>query len=373
MRIAFYAPMKSPRHPVPSGDRLMARQLMRALELIDAEVRLASELRAYIKATDTVGLEDEMRAGDSEARRIIREWEAEGWRPDVWFCYHPYYKALDWIGGSVVSHFGAVHVTAEASYPPGRRAGRWQSRVEALAAYLTSADCHFYLKDRDRAGLAQLAEATARLVHVPPFIDTEPYERLAPTRACRGPVRLVTVAMMRRDVKLESYRYLACALAPIKHLDWVLDIAGDGAARSDVEAAFQDFAPSKVRFLGQLNSDGVRELLSGTDLFVWPGFGEAYGLAYLEAQAAGLPVVAQDIAGVANVVKDAETGLLCEAHNVAAFAAALERFIGDRRLLQDYGTRARAFVLDERSLRRACDRIGSTLDALLARNGDPRT
>ena len=97
MRIAFYAPMKSPRHPVPSGDRLMARQLMQALELLDAEVRLASEVRTYIKAPDTVGLEDEMLAGESEARRIIREWEAEGWRPDVWFCYHPYYKALDWI------------------------------------------------------------------------------------------------------------------------------------------------------------------------------------------------------------------------------------------------------------------------------------
>ena len=42
-------------------------------------------------------------------------------------------------------------------------------------------------------------------------------------------------------------------------------------------------------------------------LYAWPGFGEAYGLAYLEAQAAGLPVVAQDIDGVPGVVRNGET------------------------------------------------------------------
>ncbi len=372
MKIAFYAPMKSPRHPVPSGDRLMARQLVQVLGLLDAEVRLASELRTYVKSPDIIGIEDERLTCEDQARRLIRDWQAEDWRPDVWFCYHPYYKALDWLGAAVVAQFGAVHVTAEASYPPGRRTGPWQHRVEALAAYLASADCHFYLKERDRAGLAQLAESQADLVHVPPFVDTEPYERLVRTRTGNGPLRLVTVAMMRRDVKLESYRYLARALASIQHLDWKLDVAGDGDARSDVEAAFQDFAPSKVRFLGQLDSEAVRDLLSASDLFVWPGFGEAYGLAYLEAQATGLPVVAQDIAGVANVVKDGETGLLCEAYNVAAFSAGLERFIGDRLLLQHFGSRARAFVLGERSLQRACDRIGSVLNELLARDRGPR-
>ncbi|MGI9411325.1 MAG: glycosyltransferase family 4 protein [Hyphomicrobiaceae bacterium] len=365
MKIAFYAPMKSPRHPVPSGDRLMARQLTQVLELIGAEVRLASEVRTYINTPDAVSLDEQRGACAREARRLIQDWEAQGWRPDVWFCYHPYYKALDWIGPAIVAHFGAVHVTAEASYAPGRRDGPWKDRVEELAGQLTSADCHFYLKDRDRAGLAQLEGLRAGLVHVPPFIDIEPFAELDHARTAHGPVRLVTVAMMRRDVKLESYRYLARALGPIQHLDWELDIAGDGDARGDVEDAFRDFDADRVRFLGRLEGDGIRSLLAGADLFVWPGFGEAYGLAYLEAQAAGLAVVAQDTAGVANVVQDGVTGLLCPAHDVAAFTATVQRFVDDRQLLRDFGARARAFILTERSHERACSIIGRTLAELI--------
>ena len=373
MKIAFYAPMKSPRHPVPSGDRLMARQLMQVLELIGAEVRLASELRTYTSTPNAVSLDEQRSAGALEARRLIQDWEADGWRPDIWFSYHPYYKALDWIGPAIVAHFGAAHVTAEASYAPGRREGPWKDRVGELAGQLASADCHFYLKDRDRAGLVQLEGQGGRyagLVHVPPFIDTEPFAQFDHTGTDHGPARLVTVAMMRRDVKLESYRYLARALEPIQHLDWVLDIAGDGDARSDVEDAFRSFAADRVRFLGRLEGDGVRSLLSGADLFVWPGFGEAYGLAYLEAQAAGLAVVAQDTAGVANVVQDGVTGLLCPAHDVAALTAAVQRLIGDRQLLREFGARARVFVLKERSLDNARSIVGRTLTELTRQHKD---
>ena len=51
-------------------------------------------------------------------------------------------------------------------------------------------------------------------------------------------------------------------------------------------------------------------------LYAWPGYGEAYGLAYLEAQAAGLPVVAQDMDGVPGVVRNGETAILttCRRH-----------------------------------------------------------
>lgn len=49
MRIALYAPMKSPAHPVPSGDRTMARLLVRALELAGHRVALASDLRVFLR------------------------------------------------------------------------------------------------------------------------------------------------------------------------------------------------------------------------------------------------------------------------------------------------------------------------------------
>jgi len=48
MKIAFYAPLKSPDHPVPSGDRLMARMLIAALRIGGHEVAIASDLRSFM-------------------------------------------------------------------------------------------------------------------------------------------------------------------------------------------------------------------------------------------------------------------------------------------------------------------------------------
>ena len=47
MRVAFYAPMKPPDHPLPSGDRRMARAFMDLLASLGHEVELASRFRSY--------------------------------------------------------------------------------------------------------------------------------------------------------------------------------------------------------------------------------------------------------------------------------------------------------------------------------------
>ncbi|MGB0914249.1 MAG: glycosyltransferase family 1 protein, partial [Phaeobacter italicus] len=60
-RIAFYAPMKSPRHPVPSGDREMARNLITRLEATGAAVSLCSELRIFDK-TGSAQTQETLRA-----------------------------------------------------------------------------------------------------------------------------------------------------------------------------------------------------------------------------------------------------------------------------------------------------------------------
>ncbi|TIL52887.1 MAG: glycosyltransferase family 4 protein, partial [Mesorhizobium sp.] len=94
----------------------------------------------------------------------------------------------------------------------------------------------------------------------------------------------------------------------------------------------------------------VPDVLYSGGIYVWPGYGEAYGVAYLEAQAAGLPVVAQDIAGVPEVVRDGQTGFLTPPGDVAAFASAIERLLArnDERTIM--AAEARRFVLEERSL-----------------------
>jgi len=118
-------------------------------------------------------------------------------------------------------------------------------------------------------------------------------------------------------------------------------------------------------WLGEKDAADLPDILASTDLYVWPGCGEAYGLAYLEAQAAGLPVVAQRTAGVPEVVRDGQTGLLTREGDIGAYAAAMRDLIEDpasRRLL---GAAARRFVHEERSFPAAARRLRSIFDEFL--------
>src|SRR4029078_7831636 len=91
MKIAFYAPLKPPDHPVPSGDREMANLLIRALEGGGHHVEVASKLRAFVQRPDADAIARLEAEAGLEVARLDAEWRA-GEVPDLWFCYHPYYK-----------------------------------------------------------------------------------------------------------------------------------------------------------------------------------------------------------------------------------------------------------------------------------------
>ncbi len=105
MRIAFYAPLKAPDHPVPSGDRTIARLLIAALKRGGAKVEVASRIRARISAPDEDAQRAMARKGEAAARRLIAKYRAlpKRERPQAWFSYHLYYKAVDWIGPQVAA------------------------------------------------------------------------------------------------------------------------------------------------------------------------------------------------------------------------------------------------------------------------------
>ena len=108
MRLAFYAPMKSPAHPTPSGDRRMARLLITALETAGHNVALASEFRSLERTGDRARQVGLKHRGAAEAARLIADWQAGAgrWKPAAWFTYHLYYKAPDHLGPAVAAAIG---------------------------------------------------------------------------------------------------------------------------------------------------------------------------------------------------------------------------------------------------------------------------
>lgn len=363
MRVAFYAPLKAPDHPVPSGDRQMARLLMAALRLAGHQAEVVSRLRSFISTPDLDGQARIEAAAAREADTIAARWSTSG-LPDLWFTYHNHYKAPDLLGVRLAQACGLPLVMAEASHAP-KRAALWRAWHTAAETATRAAQLHFCFTRRDRAGIADLLRPGARLVDLPPFIDGAAWPPPDRGSAPDGQVRLVTIAMMRHGDKLNSYRFLAASLHHLLDRDWSLTIVGDGNARPEVEAAFAGIPASRLQWRGALSAQGVAEALGQSDVFVWPGFGEAFGLAYLEAQALGLPAVALDVAGVASVIRSGETGVLVERPQPSDYASALRRLCDNSKERQMMGQAAAAWVRRERTLDRAAQTIRHAIGRLL--------
>jgi glycosyltransferase involved in cell wall biosynthesis len=294
MTLAFYAPMKPPDHPVPSGDRTIARALIAALEHSGEHVELASRLRVRDGKGDAQAQQDLTKAAEAEVNRVIPVGRAAGWR--AWITYHNYYKAPDLIGPAVSRELNIPYVQIESTRARKRLQGPW-ARFAKAAEYATdAADLVFYFSGRDAIALKRDAPQGQALVHLRPFL---PRATLPPASTLDGP--MLSVGMMRAGDKLASYRIIADTLALLRAADWRLHIAGDGPERVEVEALMARFG-ARVTFLGELDAHALAQEYAHASLMFWPGVNEALGQVYLEAQAAGVPVVAQDRPGMRDVL-----------------------------------------------------------------------
>ena len=121
-----------------------------------------------------------------------------------------------------------------------------------------------------------------------------------------------------------------------------------------------------VRLLGALRSDAeVRAWYRRATLFCLPSVQEGFGIVYLEAMAAGLPVVATTATAIPEVVPDGQAGLLVPPRDPAAIAAALVRLLQDPALRQRLAAGGRAWVR-QHSWERVADRFLAAVEPLLA-------
>lgn len=125
--------------------------------------------------------------------------------------------------------------------------------------------------------------------------------------------------------------------------DTALVLIGDGELRETLRAAaFDEGVAGCVHFLGDRND--VRELLQGLDLFVLSSVTEGYSMALLEACATGLPIVATDVGGNAEIVADEATGRIVPACDPQALAAAMVAMLHESRRAWTLGRAARTWV-----------------------------
>lgn len=347
MTIALYAPLKPLDHPDPSGDRTIGRELAGALTDSGLSLVAPSRFRSrWFSARPRLWL-----AALGERRRALEE--ASRARVRLWLTYHTYYKAPDVIGPFVARELGIPYVIFQGIYSTlPRRSLRTRLGYECNRRALLAARLVFTNRKLDLVNLRRLLPED-RLVYVPPGIDPAPFAFDGPSRrelrqawGVGGEPVVVTAAMFRDDVKTESLTYLLERLGELARAGarFFLVVAGDGVTRERLTALAERELPGRHVFLGLVPREELGAVFGAGDVFAFPGIGESLGMVYLEAQAAGLPVVALADGGVPEVVRHGETGLLVSPGDDAGFREALAGLLADKPRRRAMGEAAEAHV-----------------------------
>lgn len=124
-----------------------------------------------------------------------------------------------------------------------------------------------------------------------------------------------------------------------------LTLIGDGPERANVEYLVDAHGLSQdVTFLGE--RDDFRDALAQADVFLLPSESESFGVAALEAQAMGVPVVASDVGGLPEVIVHNATGLLAPVGDIAAFTRATLELLRAPKRREAMGTLARSRAVE---------------------------
>jgi glycosyltransferase involved in cell wall biosynthesis len=185
-----------------------------------------------------------------------------------------------------------------------------------------------------RQGLAARACDPTRAVVIHNAVDVGSFQARADTA---GTCRIVSVG---RFAYPKDFATLLDALELVEG-DWHAALVGDGPGLGEVAARVE--ARGRIELLGPRGD--VSEVLARSDVFVLSSRSEGFPVSILEAMAAGLPVVATDVGGVAEAVVHDETGYLVPPGDPRALAEALERLVADPDLRRRLGESGRARAL----------------------------
>ncbi len=144
-------------------------------------------------------------------------------------------------------------------------------------------------------------------------------------------------------------------------------IIGDGEERQNVEKMATDLGlkfnnkdlkeRNILTFTSWIKDVDVSN--AGSDIIVLTSFNEGTPVSLIEAQASGKPIVSTRVGGIANIVKEGETALLCQSDDVDAFAAHLLVLIENDQLRHEMSDRGTAHVMEHFShIRLARDMSG---------------
>lgn len=142
-------------------------------------------------------------------------------------------------------------------------------------------------------------------------------------------------------------------------------VIGDGEDRAMLETLVAELGlQSRVVFLGQKTHGELPPLIQSADIFIRPSLSEGLGNSFLEAMAAGLPIIGTPVGGIPDFLVDGETGVFCEPRNPESIAKAARRIQEEPGLREKLIRQGQALVAEQYSWESITKRMKQVFSSL---------
>lgn len=186
------------------------------------------------------------------------------------------------------------------------------------------------------------------------------------------PANAVLMGIVCRLIEQKGVTYALQAFAQLAagFPDAHLVIAGEGVLRPQLESEVITLAiKDRVHFIGW--REDVTAVLAGLDMLLAPSLWEGFGLIFLEAMNAQLPIIASAVSAIPEIIVDGETGLLVPMRDVNALVGALNTLLRDAPLRQHMGLLGQDRLETHFTLSRMVDKTIALYQQLLHRDNSP--
>lgn len=212
----------------------------------------------------------------------------------------------------------------------------WQRRIIKKADAITVISG--YLAD-----FAKRYNKNASLHIVPNGVDLKKYQ--APRIRNQNDNEKKVITTVSRLVKKNGIDILIEAAKELEIDNWELKIIGGGPEEKRLKnLAKKSGIAEKTKFIGSVSNEEVPKYLAEADVFVRPSRSEGLGSAFLEAMAAGIPIIGTNVGGIPDFLEDGKTGLFVKTDDPKDLAEKIDTVLGDEKLRKGLSENGRKLV-----------------------------
>jgi glycosyltransferase involved in cell wall biosynthesis len=201
-------------------------------------------------------------------------------------------------------------------------------------------------------------------VLIPNGVDLDRFRPRGPRSGSRRPTIISTSRLVGKngiDTLLQAIQLLARDYPAVE-----CRIVGDGPERSNLERLAASLGLREaVRFCGSVPHEDVPRHLWESDVFVRPSRSEGMGNSFVEAMAAGLPVIGTRVGGIPEIIQDGETGLLAQVNDPADLAEKIRLLLTQPDLAARLAQRGQAVARDRFDLSAIARKYALVFEQLL--------